>query len=213
MRRGRLLIGLAAGLLASGAASLAGASLPTAGLAGWNLGAAIYIVLSWRLFLRAEEAEVRKRAAEEDETRGAILVMVVAAVAASLAAIVWLLATVRSASPLERETAPAMAILTLVVSWLAMQTIFVLHYAHRHFAAPERDGSARGFGFPGEPARTYRDFIYLSFCIGATFQVSDPEVRRSALRNLVAAHSALAYFYNTAILALGINIVAGLIGR
>jgi uncharacterized membrane protein len=107
-----------------------------------------------------------------------------------------------------------MAVATLISSWLAMQTIFVLHYAHRHFAGPATNGSvAGGFEFAGEPARTYQDFVYLSFGIGAAFQVSDVGVRRTELRNLVAAHSAIAYFYNTAILALGINIVAGLIGR
>jgi uncharacterized membrane protein len=214
MRRGRLLAGLGAGLLAGAAAALAGASPPAMGLAAWNVGALVYVWLSWRLFLRAGEEEVRRRAAEADETRGAILAMVVAAIVASLAAIVWLLMTAKSAAPLERDGAPAVAILTLVVSWFTMQTIFVLHYAHRHFADPEADGSiVGGFKFAGEPAKSYRDFIYLSLGIGAAFQVSDIGVTRSELRNLVAAHSALAYFYNTAILALGINIVAGLTGR
>jgi uncharacterized membrane protein len=212
-RRGRLLAGAGLGIAAGAAAAIAGASPPAAALTGWNLGALVYLALSWRLFLRAREAEVRRRAAEEDESRGGVLALVIAAMVASVAAIVWLLMTSRSAAAIERQAAPAMAVATLVISWLTLQTVFVLHYAHRHFAAEERKGEEGGFGFPGEPARTYQDFVYLSFCIGATFQVSDPEVRRSSLRNLVAAHSAIAYFYNTAILALGINIVAGLIGR
>lgn len=213
-RRGRLLLGAVIGLATGAVAALAGASPPAASLAGWNIGSLVYVGLSWRLFLRAGEEEVRRRAAEEDETRSAILLMVVAAVVASLAAIVWLLVTAKSASPLERDAAPAMAVVTLVVSWFAMQTIFVLHYAHRHFADPEADGTiAGGFKFAGQPAKSYQDFIYLSLGIGAAFQVSDIGVTRPELRNLVAAHSALAYFYNTAILALGINIVAGLVGR
>lgn len=214
VRRARFLTGAGLALVAGLGAAAAGASPPGAALVGWNLGALAYVALSWRLFLHAEEADVRMRAAEQDETRSAIFVMVVAAVIASLAAIVWLLATAKSATPPERSMAPLVAVVTLVISWVAMQTIFVLHYAHRHFADPEADGTiVGGFKFAGDPATTYRDFIYLSFGIGAAFQVSDIGVTRSDLRNLVAAHSALAYFYNTAILALGINIVASLIGR
>ncbi len=95
-----------------------------------------------------------------------------------------------------------------------LQSVFVLHYAHRYFGDDDRDGSPNGgFSFPGEPAKTYMDFVYLSFCIGATFQVSDTSVETSRLRNLITAHAAICYFYNTAILALGINIIAGVVAR
>jgi uncharacterized membrane protein len=215
IRRLRFLVGGLTGAAAGIGAAAIGASPPSVALTCWNLGALVYLALTWRLLLSAGEDEVRKRAAEEDETRFGILVIVIGAIVASLAAIVMLLMQVKSgAGGLERAVAPALAVVTLVVSWLMLQTVFVLHYAHRHFADRNRDGSHDGgFDFPGEPARTYRDFVYLSLCIGATFQVSDPDVTRSSLRNLVAAHSAVAYFYNTAILALGINIVAGLIGH
>lgn len=214
MRRSRLLIGVGAGLIGGVATKLAGASLATVSLVGWNLGACVFLALTWALLVRAEEAEVRQRAAQEDETQFALLIIIVTAIVASLAAIVMVLVGAKGGHGLERTAAPVLAVLTLVVSWLMLQTIFVVHYAHRHFADRNRDGSDDGgFKFPGEPARTYRDFIYLSLCVGATFQVSDPEVTRSSLRNLVAVHSAIAYFYNTAILALGINIVAGLLGH
>lgn len=210
VRRWRLLIGTVVAFACSGAAGLGGMSPATATIVGWNLGAIVYLSMSWRLILSADETEVRKRAAEEDESKVGLLTIFIAAIVASLVAIVIMLMRVRQVQGLERVIAPMLAALTLVVSWLVMQTVFILHYAHRHFA--HRAGED-GFKFPGEPARTYRDFAYLSLCIGATFQVSDPEVTRSSLRNLVAVHSASAYFYNTAILALGINIVAGLIGR
>jgi uncharacterized membrane protein len=96
-----------------------------------------------------------------------------------------------------------------VLSWLVLQSVFVLHYAHRHFGG----GAGKdGIGFPGEPASTYMDFVYLAFSVGATFQVSDNSILTSALRRLVTAHAATAYFYNTAILALGINIIASVVG-
>ena len=57
------------------------------------------------------------------------------------------------------------------------------------------------------------DFVYLAFCVGATAQISDPSVATTRLRNLVTTHAAIAFFYNTTVLALGINILAGLIGH
>jgi uncharacterized membrane protein len=213
-RRMRFLVAGVAGAAASGAAWYAGGSGASIALTGWNALTLVYLAQTWMLLLHADEEEVRKRAAVEDESQFAILAIVIGAIAASLGAIVILLMRVRSGHGTEHALAPVLAVLTLVASWLMMQTVFVIHYAHRHFGDRDRNGTGDGgFLFPGEPARTYKDFIYLSLCIGATFQVSDPSVTRSSLRNLVATHSALAYFYNTAILALGINIVAGLIGR
>jgi uncharacterized membrane protein len=55
------------------------------------------------------------------------------------------------------------------------------------------------------------DFVYLAICVGATAQVSDPTVTSIRLRNLVTAHAVTAFFYNTAVLALGINILASLL--
>jgi uncharacterized membrane protein len=178
-------------------------------LIGWDAGALIYIVLTWRLFLTADEAEVRRRAAREDEGPSLILVIVLIAILASLAAVVSAMLHARVAGHGARTVTAACAGVTLILSWIVLHSVFVLHYAHRHFG----DGTGKpGFLFPGEPARTYRDFVYLAFSIGATFQVSDNNVLTARLRNLVTAQAVSAYFYNTAILALGINIIAGLVG-
>ncbi|WP_232793242.1 DUF1345 domain-containing protein [Caulobacter hibisci] len=175
---------------------------------GWDVGAAIYGVLLWRLFLTADEAKLRAKAAAEDEGRSIMLLIVLAAIAASLAAVVAAMIGARSATASVKDLTAACAGVTLLLSWIVLHSVFVLHYAHRHFGEGAGKG---GFGFPGEPARTYKDFVYLAFSIGATFQVSDNDVRTGALRNLVTAHAVTAYFYNTAILALGINIIAGVV--
>ena len=80
----------------------------------------------------------------------------------------------------------------------------------RHFAITGQSEDA-GFGFPGEPPTSYLDFAYLAFTIGATFQVSDNTVGSTKLRNLVTAHALAAYLYNTAILAVGISLLAGVL--
>jgi uncharacterized membrane protein len=178
-------------------------------LIGWDVCAFAYVVTTWRLFLTADEAEVRRRAAAEDEKPSSILLMVLAAILSSLVAVVAAMLNARSAGHDVKAITAACAGITLVLSWVVLHSVFTLHYAHRHFG----DGKGKpGFLFPGEAASTYLDFVYLAFSIGATFQVSDNNVLTSRLRNLVTAQAVCAYFYNTAVLALGINIIASLVG-
>lgn len=178
-------------------------------LIGWNAGAICYLVLVWRLFLTADAAKVKRLSVEEDERRTVLLGIVLSLVAASLVAVVQAMIVVKNEPAWEQALVAGLAGLTLVTSWMLLQSVFVLHYAHRHFG----DADGKGFDFPGEPASDYLDFVYLSFCIGATFQVSDTTVKTARLRRLITAHAATAYAYNTAILALGINIIAGLVGK
>lgn len=178
-------------------------------LLAWDVGALVYLVTMWTLFIRADERELRSRAARYDEGVPVLMLIVLAATAASLGAVVDAMLAVKHLSGGARGLIIGSAVATLVLSWLVLQTVFVLHYAHRHFGAGADKG---GIQFPGEQPSSYLDFAYLAFSVGATFQVSDNSILTSRLRRLVTAHAAAAYFYNTAVLALGINIIASLIG-
>jgi uncharacterized membrane protein len=178
-------------------------------LLGWDGAALTYLILTWRIFLRADEAEIRDRAARDDEGQPVLLLIVLAAIVASLGAVVDAMVAARTAQGLAKAFIATSAGATLVLSWLVLQSVFVPHYAHRHFG----DGKSKGgIGFPGEPPTSYMDFVYLAFSVGATFQVSDNTILTSRLRRLVTAHAATAFAYNTAILALGINIIASVVG-
>ena len=111
----------------------------------------------------------------------------------------------------DRALVTGLVAVTLALGWALMHSVFVPHYAHRHFALTARRKDA-GIGFPGEPPTSYLDFAYVAFTVGATFQVSDNTVGSTPLRNLVTAHGLSAYVYNTAILAVGINLLAGAVG-
>ena len=94
--------------------------------------------------------------------------------------------------------------------------MFALHYAHEYYMEVDlppakADSAAERLLFPGERTPTYGDFLYFSFTIGMTFQVSDSQITDSAIRRLVLVHGALAFFYSTGILALALGLVAGLI--
>lgn len=205
----RLAAGLTAGIIAWGIARYWGAPRGSHLLLGWDAAAIVYLATTWALFLKADEAEVRSRAAQEDEGVPVLLLIVLAAIVASLGAVVDAMIVAKDAATPSKAFIATCAGATLVLSWLVLQSVFVLHYAHRHFG----DGSGKGgIQFPGEQPTSYMDFAYLAFSVGATFQVSDNSILTAKLRRLVTAHAATAYFYNTAILALGINIIASLIG-
>lgn len=207
-RHWRLMAAFGAGVLGWLAARHLNAPVSSHMLIGWDVCALTFVVTTWHLFLTADEAEVRRRAAVEDEKPTLILLIVLAAILSSLVAVVAAMLNARTASPSTQGVTAACAGITLVLSWVILHSVFTLHYAHRHFG----DGTDKpGFLFPGEPASTYLDFVYLAFSIGATFQVSDNNVLTRKLRNLVTAQAVCAYFYNTAVLTLGINIIAGLV--
>jgi uncharacterized membrane protein len=152
---------------------------------------------------RFDLARVRRRAADEDEGAALILVLTVAAAAASMVAIFAELGAVRDeqASGLYA----AHAVITVVLSWFFIQVIFAFHYAHDYYG--EAKGEPKGgLKFPADERPEYWDFVYFSFVIGMTFQVSDVQVTSKAVRRVVVGHGVVSFFYNLAVLALMVNI-------
>src|SRR4029453_8050715 len=145
---------------------------------------------------------IRRRAAVEDEGQWAILVLTVVAALASLAAI---FAELGSAGRRPGQVAPAAV--TILLSWAFIHTIFALHYAHEFY--DETDGG--GLIFPGKDAPDYWDFIYFSFVIGMTSQVSDVGITSKRIRRTAAAHGIVSFIFNAALLALTVNIAASAI--
>jgi len=186
-----------------------------AGLIGWNAGSVVYLATTLWMLWRDDEATVRRRAAYEDEGSSITQAIILSAVVASLGATVLALREGKGAQAHDVAAPPwawVFSVSTLILGWMIVQTVFALRYAHRYFGDGDRDGAEdKGVVFPGEPPKTYHDFIYMAVCIGASAQVSDFDITSSRLRRLVTLHSLLAFFFNTMILALGINIIASVI--
>lgn len=213
VRRWRILLALFTWLVAAVAAHAAGLRPGASTLVGWNLACLAYLVPTGWSLLRDDADTVRRRAREEDETRFIILSLVLASVLVSFAAIVVALREAKTAHG-QSGWLVFLSISTIVLSWLVVQAIFCLHYAHKYFGDTDEDGkSDRGVQFTGDPPSTYRDFIYISVCLGATYQVSDFALTTSSFRNLVTAHALVAFLFNTLVLALGVNIVGNLMGQ
>jgi uncharacterized membrane protein len=201
----RLFVSAATGLAVSVAlAAVPGWSWGTRTLVGWDLGAGLYLLLAFAMMARSDVHRIRRRAASQDEGQATILALTVAAALASLAAIFAELGAGAARSPFE----VALAVVTIALSWAFIHTMFALHYAHEFY--DETDGG--GMAFPGPDAEPdYWDFVYFSFVIGMTSQVSDVGITSKAVRRTVAAHGVVAFVFNAALLALTVNLAASAI--
>ena len=175
----------------------------TRALLGWNAATALYLVLMGLRFAHADLASIRQRAAEDDEGALFLLVLTAGSALASLIAVVVELSGSKDAGS-ARMAHVTLALVTIVLSWLFIHTIFALHYAYEHY---DEDGCA-GLEFPGEQEPDYWDFMYFSMVIGMTFQVSDVQVPDRGLRRMVLAQGLFSFLFNTVILALTVNIIA-----
>ena len=101
--------------------------------------------------------------------------------------------------------------LTIMISWIVTQVAFALHYAHAYYR-PDRAAIRAGLDFPECDQPDYWDFLYFSTSIGATSQTSNVSIKSRALRRLVTLHATVSFFFNTAVLALTVNIAASLAG-
>ncbi|HMA74299.1 MAG TPA: DUF1345 domain-containing protein [Xanthobacteraceae bacterium] len=178
--------------------------LATRSLMAWDIAVGLYLALAFRLMTNSDVNRIRRRAARQDEGRITILVLVVASAMASLLAI---LAELGGANRQPMHLALAAA--TILLSWAFTHTIFAIHYAHEYYDEKAHKGG--GLNFPGDEPPDYWDFVYFSFVVGMTSQVSDVAVTSRALRRLVAAHGVVSFIFNATLLALTVNIAAGAI--
>ena len=174
-------------------------------LLAWDAGVLVYVVLAFTAMSHFDLALVRRQAAIQDEGGMAILVLTVASAVASLGAIAAELGSVTR----NESRAPylGLAAVTILLSWTFIQVIFAFHYAYEYYGDGVPGG---GLQFPADDCPDYWDFVYFSFVIGMTFQVSDVQVTSKTLRRMVVAHGGVAFLFNVAILALMVNLAAGL---
>ncbi|HET6161532.1 MAG TPA: DUF1345 domain-containing protein [Dongiaceae bacterium] len=181
---------------------------PLPALIGGDAFFLIYLALMTRFALRITPDGLRRRASVEDEGIPLIIVLALAAVIFSLAAIFALLN--RDGEPDTFEL--TLAIASVPLGWLMLHTIAAFHYAHLFYAAAGSEDSqeAGSLDFPGAAEPGAWDFLYFSFVIGMTAQVSDVAVRTAGMRRLVLFHGVISFFYNTVLLALAVNVAVTL---
>jgi len=175
-------------------------------LVGWDAGVALYLALVYHLMAVCHVGHIRLRARIEDEGKNVILVLTATAALASLGAIVAELGSSSTAGSARPAAQLILATVTIVMSWAFTHTIFALQYAHDFYQ--EKDGKGGGLTFPGGEEPDYWDFVYFSFVIGMTSQVSDVAIISKTMRRTAAAHGIVSFVFNAALLALTVNIAA-----
>lgn len=210
--RPRLIIGLFVGLCVwFGLLWFANVHAATRAILAWNAGAGLYIALALHMMLVATPARMRERARLQDDGRVAVLTLTVLAAIAALVAVVFELSVVRDMHGFARTEHIGLVALTILSAWSFTQVMFALHYAHDFYAARAHDGGAHcGLEFPGTAQPDYGDFLYFSCVIGTSAQTADVSITSSAMRRVGLLHCILAFFFNTTVLALTINIASSL---
>jgi uncharacterized membrane protein len=178
-------------------------------IVGWNAGTGLYLVLSGFMMANSTQEKMHFRARLHDEGRIVILILVVLAALASLGAIMAELSVARNVHGVLRYSHVALAGATILTSWFFTQVMFALHYAHDYYADLSRGGQG-GLDFPGEKAPDYGDFLYFACIIGTSGQTADVSFVSKPMRRTGLVHSVLAFFFNTTLIALTINIASSL---
>lgn len=201
--RPRLSIAAAVALAVGGGLLLAGVSLPVALLLGFDAGALVFLGATWWLFDNAGPDQMREVARRQDAGRWGMLWSTI-----GLTAILMLaLGTELAAGNSGGIVAIAIAGSSIVLSWLFMNVMFALHYAHGFYG--EYGEEHQGLDFPGKEEPDYWDFAYFALVLGMTFQVSDVQITSRTLRRLALLHSVIAFFFNMFVIAVTVNILGG----
>jgi len=181
-------------------------------LLAWCVGLTVYLSLAWWLCVRFDAKRTRERAQAQDEPSVVLFLILLLATAACVAAITTLMQQSSDLSGIERGLHIGLSVLALAVSWLFIQTIFAFRYAHRYyFEEKQVEVDGPGLVFPGGLDPDYFDFLYYSHVVGMTCQVSDVQVTSREMRRLTLVHGVISFGFNMLILALSINVVAGLL--
>ena len=204
-----LVVGLAGAVLAP-----ADFRLGTRVIAGWDGFCVSVLTLTWLTIATADAAHIRRVATSEDPGRTWTFVAVLLAAGASLLAVGLLLSGIKRMSPPEQLAHVLVSVVAVLGSWLLLHTLFTLRYAHVYYsedhstAPPDKLG---GLEFAGAPPTTYWDFAYFAFVIGMTAQTSDTGVTSLRMRKLTLAHGILSFAFNTAVIALGVNVISSIL--
>lgn len=171
---------------------------------GWDVFCILLISLHWYMFFHTSAAETHIKAKMQDETRSEIFAIVLISTFAGLLAVILLLIN-KDIEPLDL----IVAISGMFLSWFLVHTTFGMRYAHLYYGN-SKTNKGSGLDFPGNDEPDFIDFAYFSFVLGMTFQVSDVEISSRKIRRLSLLHSLIAFIFNTVIVALTINALAGL---
>ncbi len=205
--RARLMIAIGPGIVAAVIVAFL-SPWQLAALAGWGTAATVFLVVVWKDLPRFDAEGTRAHATIEDSSKQMAHLVLLAAAIASLLGVAFGLWKADHVHGVEKAVLTTASVLIVVLSWATVHTMFTLRYAHLYYLEP-----IGGIDFKNKLAPDYLDFAYVAFTVGMTFQVSDTDVQSRPIRRTVLGHAMLSYLFGTVIVAVTINVLAGLLNR
>jgi uncharacterized membrane protein len=174
-------------------------------LIAWDVAAGLLLAWTWLTLWSLSATQTAAHATAESPSRANTDLLLIAGSIASLVAIGLVLVRASHEPGLDKALLVAMSILSIVLAWSVVHSVYTLRYASLYY-----QGKAGDVDFNNDELPTYPDFAYLALTIGMTFQVSDTNLKTTAFRRLALRHAVLSYMFGTLIIATTINLVAGL---
>lgn len=190
----------------AGAVSSVFMPVPASILIGWDVAVVIYLAWTWSAVLGLDPAVTARLARREDPSIAVAELVVLGAGVALLVAVGFALVKAGHTTGGTKAYLVALGVLSVVLSWTVVHTIFALRYARAYYSEP-----VGGISFNEEEPPNYIDFGYYSFTVGMTFQVSDTNITSKAIRRITLHHALLSYLFGAVLLGLVINVVATLL--
>lgn len=187
---------------------------------GWVVFAFVYTAWTWRVLSRMDAEQTRTHAVAEDPARGVLDLLLLVASLGSLAGVALLLigSSGQSSSAIPWEG--LLGIAAVAASWMLVHLMFTVRYADMYYSELLHQGIADfggsdaeevgGVSFNQKSFPEYRDFAYLSYTLGMTYQVSDTNISSSAIRREVLRHCLISYVLGAVVLAVSVNLVVSL---
>jgi len=171
----------------------------------WDAAAITFLFLTWRRIWPLDAEATREQVGPEAPTRTSTDLVVLTAAVLSLVTVIAVLFRETFVGGLPSEWRAVLGVLAVTLAWCVVHTVYTLKYARLYYSDP-----VGGFDFNSEQDPSYSDFAYIAFGIGMAFQVADTNTQSSLVRRTVVAHALLSFLFATTILAVTINLVAGL---
>ena len=194
-----------------GAAAFAGSMVlapwQVAVLIGWDATGLAYVTWVVLTVRSKDSAATKALATREDGSRAAADALLISAGLANLIGVGAALLKAADLSGGAHVAISGLAGLTVVVSWASVHTVFTLRYAHLYYSA------GGGMDFHDDDPPDYRDFAYVALTLGMTYQVSDTDLTTKPIRATALRHALISYVFGTVIIAITINVVAGLLSK
>ena len=181
-------------------------------VAGYDTAALTLLAFFWFRGLHSDAKLTRARAALDDPGKNLVTLVVFGAVVSGLVSAIAILGhgpQVHNA--VEKWVAYILAAIAVSAGWFLVQTLYTFRYAHLYWYDDDGDGTeSGGITFPGTKEPSDYDFAYFAFTLGTSFAISDPQITETRIRKEVIVHAIIAFWYNSIIIGMVINIFAGI---